>query len=167
MTLADGHIPEFSFLALPVRFINLYLVRIPLIGTLSDGPVMKRDASHLPDEEEHLYASSMIEILQKARDQERRAHIQTRELANARIITLEAMLSRRDAELEACVASVDHRLSLEDSLLPTSSVKDPLVFHREPMSEVIPISDMLAARNDMLEMEINMLTRRVSSSLSF
>jgi len=129
---------------------------------------MKGDASHLPDEEEHLYASSMIEILRKARDQERRAHIQTRELANARIVTLEAMLSRRDAELEACVASLDHRPSLEDSLLrPTSNSKDRLVFHREPMSEIIPISDMLTARNKMLEMEINMLTRRVSNTPSF
>ncbi len=127
-----------------------------------------RDASRLPDEEEHfLYVSSMIESLRKERDRERRAHIQTRELANARIVTLEAMLSRRDAELEACVGSVDHRLSLEDSLLrPTSSVKDRLVFHHEPMSQEEVIS-ILDTRNKMLEMEINTLTRRVSSNLSF
>lgn len=135
----------------------------------TDVPVAERDALRRPDEEELIsYATAIIDILRKERDREKRSRIQTRELADARIVALEAMVSRRDAELEACVASVDYQSPLKNSLPSTSSVKDIIVSHHEPMSqeEVISILDMTTARNKTLEMEINLLTKQVSGHSS-
>lgn len=110
------------------------------------------------------YAASVIKTLSKERDHERHAHAQTREASDARIIELEAILSRREEELEYYVSSADHLLSKKPHrtrpTLPKTVISAP---KDEPMSpeEVISILDITTTRNRSLEMEVNRLAKQV------
>jgi len=106
----------------------------------------------------------VIKTLSKERDHERRAHAKTRETSDARIIELEAMLSRREAELESYVTSGDNLLSLKaHAIRPTLPKTELSAPKGEPMSpeEVISILDITTTRNRILEMEVNRLAKQV------
>jgi len=119
----------------------------------------------LVNEEDLLsYAASVIKTLSRERDHERCAHVKTREASDARIIELEAMLSRREAELESCVSSRDHLLSMNArTTRPTLYKTKSSAPKVNPMSpeEVMSILDAASTRNRMLETEVNRLAKQV------
>ncbi|KAF8958673.1 hypothetical protein BDZ97DRAFT_1761909 [Flammula alnicola] len=127
--------------------------------------VQSRRGNPSDDDEEDLisYASSIIESLRRERDNERRAHAQTRESAEARILALEAKLSRREAELEACVAHADHGVSVEVRISPR--IKERMPANDLVTSEqIISMLDITVARNKLLESEITTLFKRLEQA---
>ena len=105
----------------------------------------------------------MIETLRKERDIERKAHAQTRDLAQAQLIALAAQLSRREAELESSISGTAHTVStiqLEHSRHATQSIGEPLT-----SEQVISALNATLVRNKTLEIEINDLFKRVRISI--
>lgn len=117
------------------------------------------------------YAAAMITTLRRERDLERKAHEQTRQNAEFRIIELEAQLAHRDAELEACIIHTCHSLDQhqiygERENIGVESRTNP----RISKEEANIIMDTTSTRNKLLEQEIQGLAKRVrdiSSSRSF
>lgn len=60
------------------------------------------------DEDQLAYAGALINRLRRERDDERVAHVLTREALQSRIDALEAQLARREAELEYCATRTTH-----------------------------------------------------------
>jgi hypothetical protein len=127
------------------------------------------------------YASFILATLRLERDNERKAHAQTREFAENRILALEARLSWREVELERCIAGghphdVDEhsgkggegdrtprrRTSSLAAASPIPSPVDPL--EEMGKEEAISMLDATVARNKVLEGEVKMLFRRVCIS---
>lgn len=101
----------------------------------------------------------MIETLRRERDLERKAHARTRDLAQARIVSLAAQLSRREAELESFISGTAHTAS-------TVQLKHPRqaeLLIDEPFTTEQVIS-ALCARNKALEVEIRGLFKRVRTT---
>lgn len=115
----------------------------------------------------------MVEALRRERDAERRAHAQTQEQAEARILVLEAKLSRREAELEAYIVGDDQDRSEVDTETEqtTPRVKPRVLFEGEgdviANDQITALFDETVARNKRLESEITTLYRRVRFKLSF
>ncbi|CAA7269861.1 unnamed protein product [Cyclocybe aegerita] len=148
------------------------------ISSLADVPLKPRPLlAHRPvappDAEDLLqYTATMLEAVRRERDSEKHAHERTREVLEAHILTLEAKLSRRDAELESCVASAGHGASLRAASPTLNSAHperraddrhDSWSQERREISseEMIGMLDVTAARNKVLEAEIKILARRL------
>jgi hypothetical protein len=104
----------------------------------------------------------MIETLCRERDLEHKAHVQTRDLAEARLVSLAAQLSRREAELESFISGT-HSASTnqpERPRLPKNLIDDPLT-----SEQVISALDATLTRNKTLEVEIRGLFKRVRISM--
>ena len=104
----------------------------------------------------------MIEALCRERDLEHKAHIQTRDLAEARLVSLAAQLSRREAELESFISGT-HIISTihpEHPRLAEKLMDEPLT-----SEQVISALDATLTRNKTLEVEIRGLFKRVRISL--
>jgi len=124
----------------------------------------------LHNSEGHLsYVPSILASLSLERDNERKAHARTRDLAEKRILALEVQLSRREIELERCivgghvhdvVAEGDktprQRISLSAMALPEDVLHEQI-----GNEEIISILDSTVARNKILESEVKTLIRRV------
>lgn len=91
---------------------------------------------------------------------ERKAHAQTRDLAQARLVALAAQLSRREAELESFISSTAHAVSTIQPRHAELSIREPLT-----TEQVISALDATLARNKMLEMDITGLFKRVRISI--
>ncbi|KAI0351907.1 hypothetical protein OH77DRAFT_1523798 [Trametes cingulata] len=68
----------------------------------------------LPDRQD-ASPGAIVALLQKQLADEKRAHVRTKEEADAQILRLEAKIARRDAELEACAMHSGHRVLLSAS----------------------------------------------------
>ncbi|KAF8171509.1 hypothetical protein BJ912DRAFT_1082227 [Pholiota molesta] len=123
-------------------------------------------APTLDNEEVISYASALNEILRRERDDERRAHAQTREIAEARILVLEAKLSRREAELEACVERPQHVKAVWEETTPRAKTRRVDFDNNDgiPSDQIISILDDTVARNKLLEKEISALYRRLENA---
>ncbi|KAF8160027.1 hypothetical protein B0H34DRAFT_705875 [Crassisporium funariophilum] len=136
--------------------------RIHLSSLAADStPLFQGSRVQIQEEDLHSYASTMIEALRKERDSERIAHAQTHEWAEAKIVALEAQLSRREAELESCIARADHAV-----LTPQTKRSAQARVLIEPITseQVISMLDVTAARNRMLEVEIKTLFKRLEKA---
>lgn len=104
------------------------------------------------------YATSIIEELRRERDLERVSHARTRAVAEAKILDLEAKLSRREAELESCAGHVDQDQDV--TFTPKTFSQN---FQGEPITSqhIISMLDVTVARNKILELEIKALLRQV------
>ena len=101
---------------------------------------------------------TMIETLRKERDLEHEAHAQTRDLAQARLVSLAAQLSRREAELESFISGT-HTIStipLEHPKLAKKLIDESLT-----SEQVISALDATLTRNKTLETEIRGLFKQV------
>lgn len=98
----------------------------------------------------------MIETLHRERDLERKAHTQTRDLAQARLLALAAQISRREAELESFISSPAHTIQLEHPRQAEQLIGEPLT-----SEEAISALDATLARNKTLEIEIKGLFKQV------
>jgi hypothetical protein len=110
-----------------------------------------------------LHATAMIETLRKERDLERKAHAQTRDLAQGRLVALAAQLSRREAELESFISGTAHIVSTMQSEHPRQakqSIGEPLT-----SEQVISALNATLVRNKTLEIEISDLFKRVRISV--
>ncbi|KAH9931795.1 uncharacterized protein B0H18DRAFT_988069, partial [Fomitopsis serialis] len=117
----------------------------------------------------HPYAKAIITSLREELEQERTAHADTRARAEAEILSLNARLAQRDAELEARIlqgsaSQLPLRASKQSPPAPEqhrSSHRDwenaPLSFSQE---EAIQIMELTAARNRELEAEVHHLLER-------
>ena len=104
------------------------------------------------------HAMTMIETLRKERDLEHEAHAQTRDLAQARLVSLAAQLSRREAELESFISGT-HTIStipLEHPKLAKKLIDESLT-----SEQVISGLDATLIRNKTLETEIRGLFKQV------
>lgn len=104
----------------------------------------------------------MIETLCRERDLEHKAHAQTRDLAQARLVSLAAQLSRREAELESFISGT-HTVStihLEHPRLAKKLIDEPLT-----SEQIISALDATLTRNKTLEIEIRGLFKRVRISI--
>ena len=105
----------------------------------------------------------MIETLCRERDLEHKAHAQTRDLAEARLVSLAAQLSRREAELESFLSG-NHAVST------TIHPEHPRLAKKidEPLTseQVISALDATLTRNKTLEVEIRGLFKRVRILMS-
>jgi hypothetical protein len=116
--------------------------------------------------EELAVPAALISSLRHQRDSERAAHARTLREADHEVASLHSRLALREAELEACVAHVDHA-----SLLPPPRT----VFSRctkntapgpSNLSQLSPVSvtralDDAIAVNDTLQAENDLLIREV------
>ena len=100
----------------------------------------------------------MIETLCRERDLEHKAHAQTRDLAEARLVSLAAQLSRREAELESFISGT-HTVSTIPRLAK-KLIDEPLT-----SEQVISALDATVTRNKTLEIEIKGLFKRVRISM--
>ncbi|KAH9829939.1 uncharacterized protein C8Q71DRAFT_787980 [Rhodofomes roseus] len=120
----------------------------------------------------HPFAKAIVASLREELEQERNAHAQTRARAEAEILSLNARLARRDAELEAKILrTADSHLSSQATreLSPLigprhslqrnfgNSAPAPPLFSQEA---AIQILDLAAARNRELEAEVHHLLER-------
>ena len=101
----------------------------------------------------------MIEALRRERDEERHAHAETRRIADEKVLELEAMISRHEAELESCVSKADHSPFPEKFLRRPRS--QPLSLAPALDDEILSALDITTARNKLLEAEIKVLSARV------
>ncbi|CAA7269855.1 unnamed protein product [Cyclocybe aegerita] len=139
---------------------------------LKPGPLLTHRPVAPPDAEDLLqYAAAMLEIVRRERDSEKQAHERTREGLEAHILALEAKLSRREVELESCVASAGHGASLRAASPAWDNTqrerraddrRESRSQERREISseEMIGMLDVTAARNKVLEAEIKILARR-------
>ena len=104
----------------------------------------------------------MIETLCRERDLEHKAHVQTRELAEARLVSLAAQLSRREAELESYISG-NHSASKNYPEHPRLAEK--LIDEPFTSEQVISALDATLTRNKTLEFEIRGLFKRVRISM--
>ena len=102
----------------------------------------------------------MIETLWRERDLEHKAHAQTRELAEARLVSLEAQLSRREAELESFISGTHFKNHPEQPRLAEELNDEPIT-----SEQVISALDATLTRNKTLEVEIRGLFKRVRISM--
>ena len=103
----------------------------------------------------------MIETLCRERDLEHKAHAQTRDLAEARLVSLAAQLSRREAELESFISGshIISTIHLENPRLAKKLIDEPLT-----TEQVISALDATLTRNKTLELEVKGLFKRVRIS---
>ncbi|KAF9554932.1 hypothetical protein CPC08DRAFT_643622, partial [Agrocybe pediades] len=139
---------------------NIHVSSLAEAATDPIDPLAPQTKTAAPDERDDLisYAASMIRKLCRERDAERSEHERTRAVAEARIVTLEARISRREAELEKAVESF--RLGNDDKDMESKQQEE----FGEPVMEseqVIALLDGAVARNKALEGEIKSLLRRV------
>lgn len=104
----------------------------------------------------------MIETLCRERNLEHRAHARTRNLAEARLVSLTARLSRREAELESIISSTN--------TVPTIDIEHPRFAKKvidEPLTseQIVSALDSTLTRNKTLEVEIRGLFKRVRNSM--
>jgi len=121
----------------------------------TDAPQIHRQ---MTDEHDDLisYAASMIQNLCRERDEEKRTHAITRSTAEARILALEAQLSRREAELELQIVNSGNRTRLPFESHPAQE--------QMASAEIISMLDDAVVRNKVLEVEIKSLLKRVRCS---
>ena len=133
------------------------------------GHPTNNTSEHGSDDEIRTYATAMISSLRAERDLERKAHEQTRQQTDYRIIELEAQLARRDAELAACITHADDLLSqskgqedkfrrLNDRETRSRSRHDNRHMTKE---QAIKVMEATSARNKALELEVQGLFDRV------
>lgn len=137
-----------------------------------DTFILPKQPSREPEKEENFlsYAASLIEILRRQRDSERLAHARTRDLADTEIISLKAMLSTRDAELESYIVTGENigaqRRNSGFTAIATNSRngRERIPVDYEPISrdEIVSVLESTAARNNILETEVKILAERVS-----
>ncbi|PPQ72555.1 hypothetical protein CVT26_003952 [Gymnopilus dilepis] len=120
---------------------------------------MKRGALQSKDDM-FSYAASIIEVLRKERDNERRSHAQTRVAFEARLVALEAQLSRREAELAACALHKHRHVSEDLSVEETTDLKQGII----DSDQIISLLDNTVTRNKVLEAEIKSLAKRLETA---
>lgn len=127
------------------------------------------------------YAQAVIISLRTELESERQAHEQTRERAEFDILSLNARLANREAELEAHIAYLGHKDPQVQAGSTSSHAagsghpetdKLPAAFRRSvsaPISQqdAINILEISAARNRSLEAEVRGLIGRVSEIIAF
>jgi len=115
------------------------------------------------------YAPSILASLRLERDNERKAHARTRDLAEKRVLALEIQLSRREIELERCIVGGHvHDVVAEGDITPQQRISHPamappveVLDEQIGNEEIISILDSTLARNNILEGEVKTLIRRV------
>jgi len=111
------------------------------------------------DKEELLqYAATMIDAIRRERALERKAHQKTKEWAYSRIATLEAQLSRREAELAQCAT---HCATVRDP--PPQPQPDEGPAHQQYRDTL----QWTISKNRSLELEISALREKVSHRTTF
>ncbi|KAF8883482.1 hypothetical protein CPB84DRAFT_1734660 [Gymnopilus junonius] len=106
------------------------------------------------------YAASMIDALRKERDNERRSHAHTRTTFEARMVALEAQVSRREAELATCAAHIHHDTIEHLEPEENSELRQDMV----DSDQIISVLDVTVARNKLLEVEIKSLAKRLENA---
>lgn len=118
------------------------------------------------------YIQSVVTSLNAALHAERRMHAATRQRTEEQILSLQAKLARREAELETCVTHMDHNISMPEltkmpqwtgqgSLTPTTHNKNASAPSFTPQ-EAIDVLEITNRKNKQLEMEVKNLLDRVS-----
>ncbi|KAF9480384.1 hypothetical protein BDN70DRAFT_877644 [Pholiota conissans] len=136
------------------------------LSSLAD-PIAHPQSARTPDDKELLtHTSVLIEALRRERDNERKAHAQTRETAEVRILALEAKIARRETELEMCIANAEHGEAVKETKAITQRAKTKLVDFETSYEddEIISVLDHSVARNKVLEGEISTLYRRLENA---
>jgi hypothetical protein len=126
-----------------------------------DGPIFPIPVVQTSESDLLLHATTMIETLCRERDLEHKAHVQTRELAEARFVSLAAQLSQREAELESFISGTHSVSSIhpEHPRLAKELIDEPI-----SNEQVISALDATLTRNKTLEVEIRGLFKRVRIS---
>ncbi|KAI0372665.1 hypothetical protein BV20DRAFT_1050548 [Pilatotrama ljubarskyi] len=93
------------------------MVSIVLDKEPVDEPDFEADRSQAPPAIRDDVSLAIVALLQKQLTEEKRAHGRTKESADAEILRLEAMVARREAELETCAVHGGHRTLLSPSML--------------------------------------------------
>ncbi|PPR06296.1 hypothetical protein CVT24_001102, partial [Panaeolus cyanescens] len=105
------------------------------------------------------YAPSVIASLRRERDNERKAHDQTRSELEARIWALEAMVSRRESELEFLISQPNGEPdSPKEAGSSTNTRSHPLE------GEIISMLDAIVLRNRKLDSEIRSLAKKLEAA---
>ena len=114
-------------------------------------------------EPEHNYSSLVVAALRAELERERAAHAQTHDRAELEILCLRSQLARRDAEIQAYVASTgrDIRPSTTGSPVHRKSKRRTPIPVTPP--DAIRALSLSTERNRELEVEIKHLTTRVSA----
>jgi len=161
MTSACGLMVKFVYPVLQVWLsyqsrLTAYTVPLFCIG----GPVFQSPVVQASESDLLLHATTMIETLRRARDFECKAHAQTRDSAEARIVSLEAQLSRREVELESFLSGTAHTVSTIRHEHPrdTDQLVDAPLTSEQVFSATV-------ARNKTLDIEIDCLFKRVRISM--
>ncbi|KAH7884515.1 hypothetical protein F5I97DRAFT_1830966 [Phlebopus sp. FC_14] len=114
------------------------------------------------------YAASIISRLRAEIDFERQGHFKTVEEANLRIEELEAKVTVREAELEACVNSPSHLSEHNVTAIRTSGTRMPArkISRPKPISdeECLRFLESNNTRNRSLEAEIRSIAQRLEDA---
>ncbi|KAF8812890.1 hypothetical protein BYT27DRAFT_7335353 [Phlegmacium glaucopus] len=129
------------------------------LSSLTGGSICRSPVVQASESELLLHATTMTETLRRERDFERKAHAQTRDSAQARIVSLEAQVSRREVELESCIAGAAHTVSTIEHGHPRDA--DQLIDEPLTREQVIYAT---VARNKMLDIEIKGLFKRLEDA---
>ncbi|OBZ65253.1 hypothetical protein A0H81_14754 [Grifola frondosa] len=159
----------------------LFFMLIPLDPLLDLEPVKTHNSDLTRS-----FTSALISSLREELDAERRAHKRTRDETAAQILELNAKLARRDAELEAYVVhpgpllvtaqSADIRAikmnhqhpsaisRKKHDVQPTQPPPPPLAGVAFTAEEATRILGFTAARNKVLELEVQAFSRRLEEA---
>ncbi|KZT07368.1 uncharacterized protein LAESUDRAFT_812045 [Laetiporus sulphureus 93-53] len=149
--------------------------RLTLMTPLDPIPTRTTGNAEQADADTLNYAKAIVASLRSELESERRAHAQTREHAEAEVLSLTARLARREAELEARDAHLPSPPEpLEDELLlhgetrspgrPTTSDRERASSHkplRYTQEQAVQILEISASRNRELEAEVKGISERL------
>lgn len=113
--------------------------------------------------EAHDFGPFVVAALRTELEKERASHVKTHDSAEFEIACLRSQLARRDAELQACIAHVDHAALLQE-MHGLLSPKLPIKQHTSaafPPEETARILGLATAANRELEIKNRELESRV------
>ena len=107
----------------PLSLVCPPISRLPFVGSPFTDPIapLNPSTSRVDDDKNALH-TILLELLQRQLEQEKHAHMRTKEEADAEISRLRALVARRDAELEACAIHSGHRTWLSSSVSGDPSI---------------------------------------------
>lgn len=161
MTIAPGPIVIYTSEALLVSSIPIGIQSPEGYWTLD--PLMRTDRMSKEGDHQELLSSAagLIESLRRERDLERAAHQQTKKVAESQIIALKAQLSRREAELEACIAHTKDCFPAPSNYYLMAGTHVPEVREQMSPEKAIKALSLTATKNKALELEIKTLFKQV------